>query len=112
MKYQALLLAWSLMAWVTCTFGEVWGSELVLGCALSLCAQGALQEYSVEVLATYLGTPGSNGAVACSVLPFSSGTGQRGLLKACTGGWCTVLSGLCALGETCPNGTFWNNSKS
>lgn len=28
------------------------------------------------------------------VLPCSSGTGQRGLLKGSTGGWWTVLSGL------------------
>lgn len=28
------------------------------------------------------------------VLPFSSGTGRRGLLKASTGGWCRVLSEL------------------
>lgn len=40
-KYQELLLAWSLMAWLTWTFGEVWGPELVLGtglCSVPLCS--------------------------------------------------------------------------
>lgn len=52
------------------------------------------QSIQWKCCAIYLGAPGSNEAVACSVLPFSSGTGHRGLLKASTGGWCTGLSGL------------------
>lgn len=94
-------------------FAEVWGPELVHWAVL---CPFVLREPCLSIQwkyhAIYLGTPGSNEAVACSCVALQLRHRTEGVAEGQH--WRLVRSAVWTMvpRETCPNSTFWNNSKS